>query len=40
MWDEVKKGNEVLVMGDVKTAEELDNLRKLKKRTNVMARYK
>ena len=40
LWDEVKKGNEVLTMADVKSADELDKLRRLKKRTNVMAKYK
>jgi hypothetical protein len=40
LWDEVKMGNEVMTMGDVKTADELDMLRRSKKRTKVMAKYK
>ena len=40
LWDEIKQGNEVLTMGDIKSADELDLLRKMKKRTKVMAKYK
>jgi hypothetical protein len=40
LWDEIKRGNEIITMADIKSADELDLHRKSKKRTKVMAKYK
>jgi hypothetical protein len=40
LWDEIKKGNEVLTIADIKTSDELDLHRKMKKRAKTMAKYK
>jgi hypothetical protein len=40
LWDEIKKGNEVLTMADIKTSDELDLHRQMKKRAKTMAKYK
>lgn len=40
LWEELKKGNEVVTMADIKTSEELDLHRKMRKRAKTMAKYK
>ena len=40
LWSEIKQGKEVLTLADMKSAEELDLHRKLKKRKSTLSKYR
>ena len=40
LWNEIKQGKEVLTLQDIQSAEELDMLRKMKKRKSTLSKYR